>query len=267
MQDFKIFPQILWDEYEEKVMSFDFDIQGSFENLQEAEISTRDFSFYTSVSSVYSSKIEGESIELDSYVKHKRFGIQFLPDYTKKIDDLYLAYTYAQNHELNSKTISNAHKLLSKHIVSKNFQGKHRTSNMFVSTPDGKIEYVAPSGYDVDDEMNKFNSDLKILLEMKMSIYQAFFFASWVHLVFVKIHPYNDGNGRTARLLEKWFLSQKIGYQAWFIRSEENYYKQHNAYYRNLQALGIEYADLNYNLALPFLLMLPNSIHLSIGQS
>jgi Fic family protein len=267
MLDFKIFPQILWDEYEEKVMSLDFDIQEVSENLQEAELSTHDFSFYTSVSSVYSSKIEGESIELDSYVKHKRFGIQFLPDYTKKIDDLYSAYSFAQSHELNKKNISKAHKLLSKHIVSKNFQGKHRTGNMFVSTPNGKIEYVAPNSLDLENEMNQFYSDLKILLEMKMSIPQAFFFASWVHLVFVKIHPYNDGNGRTARLLEKWFLSQKIGHQAWYIRSEEYYYKQHNVYYRNLRGLGIEYAELNFGLALPFLLMLPSSLYLSIEQS
>src|ERR1035437_889003 len=58
-----------------------------FNALKDAEISTNTFSFYTSVSSVFSSKIEGEDIELDSYIKHKKFGIEFLPDYTKKIDD------------------------------------------------------------------------------------------------------------------------------------------------------------------------------------
>ncbi len=60
-------------------------LQAAFDKLTDAELSTADFSFYTSVSSVYSSKIEGEDIELDSYIKHKRFGIEFLPDYTKKI--------------------------------------------------------------------------------------------------------------------------------------------------------------------------------------
>ncbi len=56
----------------------------AFENLTDAEISTDSFSFYRYVSSVFSSKIEGEDIELDSYIKHKKFGIEFLPDYTKK---------------------------------------------------------------------------------------------------------------------------------------------------------------------------------------
>jgi hypothetical protein len=59
-----------------------------------------------SVSSVFSSKIEGENIELDSYIKHKRYGVEFLPDYTKKIDDLYEAYTFAKANELNEKNVS-----------------------------------------------------------------------------------------------------------------------------------------------------------------
>ena len=67
-------------------------LQQAFNQLTDAELSTASFSFYTSVSSVFSSKIEGEDIELDSYIKHKRFGIKFLPDYTKKIDELYYAY-------------------------------------------------------------------------------------------------------------------------------------------------------------------------------
>ncbi len=42
------------------------DLQQKFDNLTDAEISTESFSFYTSVASVFSSKIEGENIELDS---------------------------------------------------------------------------------------------------------------------------------------------------------------------------------------------------------
>lgn len=53
-------------------------LQVAFHALQDAEISTDTFSFYTSVLSVFSGKIEGEDIDLDSYIKHKRFGIEFL---------------------------------------------------------------------------------------------------------------------------------------------------------------------------------------------
>lgn len=235
-------------------------LQDAFDALEDAEISSDTFSFYVSVSSVYSSKIEGEKIELDSYVKHKKFGIEFLPDYTKKIDDLYNAYTFAKSNELNQKNLSEVHKLLSKHIVTKNWQGKYRNQNMYVTTSDGKIEYVAASPYEVEKEMEKFFNDIAILLKVDLTIEEVFFYASFIHLIFVKIHPWIDGNGRTARLLEKWFLAQKLGEKAWYIQSEKMYYSQHHTYYNNIRLLGLEYSELNYKQALPFLLMLPMSL-------
>ena len=174
-------------------------LQKAFDNLNDAEVSTDTFSFYTSVASVFSSKIEGEDIELDSYIKHKKYGISFLPDYTKKIDDLYDAYIFAKHNTLNKSSISRSHVLLSKHIIAKHQQGKLRTQNMYVITPDGKIEYVAASPYEVANEMEKFYNDIKLLLKSELSITETFFFASMIHLVFVKIHPWNDGNGRSAR--------------------------------------------------------------------
>ena len=235
-------------------------LQEAFEALQDAEISTDTFSFYTSVSSVFSSKIEGEDIELDSYIKHKKFGIEFLPDYTKKIDDLYDAYSFAGANELNEKNVSETHKLLGKHIVAKNKQGKFRTRNMYVSTPDGRIEYVAASPFEVETEMKKFFHDVAVLLKADLSMKEVFFYASMIHLVFVKIHPWNDGNGRSARLIEKWFLGEKLGKKAWFVQSEKHYYRQHQTYYKNIRLLGLEYPDLDYKQALPFLLMLPNAL-------
>jgi hypothetical protein len=79
--------------------------------LQDAELSTRNFIFHLASAAVFSSKIEGENIELDSYIKHKRDGIPFLPDYTKKIDDLYEAYVFAQSHPLNEEIVKKAHQM------------------------------------------------------------------------------------------------------------------------------------------------------------
>jgi Fic family protein len=235
-------------------------LQEGFAALQDAELSTETFSFYASVSSVFSSKIEGEDIELDSYIKHKRFGIEFLPDYTKKIDDLYEAYTFAKTHKLNREHIAESHRILSRHLVVKHWQGRFRSQNMYVSTPDGRIEYVAASPFEVGSEMEKLFHDISILLKLALNIEEAFFYASMIHLVFVKIHPWNDGNGRSARLIEKWFLSEKLGKKAWYIQSEKYYYQQRSAYYHNIRLLGIEYPTLDYHQALPFLTMLPRSI-------
>ena len=59
----KIIPINLLGEYHHQVNK---DLDSLFNDLKDAEISTDSFSFYTSVSSVFSSKIEGEEIELDS---------------------------------------------------------------------------------------------------------------------------------------------------------------------------------------------------------
>jgi len=250
----EIIPASLLSAYLEQVPK---DLQANFDALHEAEISTATFSFYTSVASVYSSKIEGEDIELDSYIKHKAMGMEFKPDYTKKIDDLYNAYTFAKQNTLTQQNISKVHTLLAVNFVEESKLGKYRSHNMYVATPDGKIEYVAASPYEVEKEMKKLYNDIAVLLKQNLSIEEVFYYAAFIHLVFVKIHPWNDGNGRSARLIEKWFIAQKLGDKAWFLQSEKMYYNQHNTYYKNLRLLGLEYSDLDYAQALPFLLMLP----------
>ena len=150
--------------------------------------------------------------------------------------------------------------LLSRHLLASQHQGKFRKTNMFVSTPEGKIEYIAAIPGELESEMEKLLMDIDLLLTSELKIVEVFFFASLIHLIFVKIHPFNDGNGRTGRLLEKWFLGLKLGAKGWFIQSEKQYYQQHQTYYNNLRALGLEYPSLDYNKALPFLLMLVTSV-------
>jgi len=236
------------------------DLQANFDALCEAEISTSTFSFYTSVASVFSSKIEGEDIELDSYIKHKAMGMEFNPDYTKKTDDLYNAYTFAKHNALTPENIGKAHVLLAANFVEESKLGKFRLHNMYVATPDGKIEYVAASPYEVEAEMKKLCNDIAFLLKQHLSIEEVLFFAAFIHLVFTKIHPWNDGNGRSARLIEKWFIAQKLGDKSWFLQSEKMYYDQRDTYYKNIRLLGLEYPELDYSEALPFLLMLPKSM-------
>jgi Fic family protein len=247
----------LFDNY---FLKFPNTLKLQFDLLKDAELSTDTFSFYTSVASVFSSKIEGENIELDSYIKHKRDGIAFLPDYTKKIDDLYNAYTFAKTNLFNQKNVTIVHQLLTKNILPKSHQGTYRTQNMYVASDDGKIEYVATLPQQVGEEMEKFYGDLELLLNRETSIEETFYYAAMIHLVFVKIHPWNDGNGRTARLLEKWFLAQKLGEKAWYVQSEKYYYQNHQTYYNNIRILGLEYHELDYSKSIPFLSMLANSV-------
>lgn len=253
----QILPSGLLNHYQQ---DFPKDLHSKFNSLTQNALSNATFDFYTSVSAVFSSKIEGESIDLDSFIKHKTMGVQYNPDYTQKIDDLYEAYLFAQKHTLDENGIQNAHSILTKNILQQSHRGKYRKSNMYVITDDGKIDYVAAEPQDVLKETSKLYHDISILLNESLSREEVFYFASMIHLVFVKIHPYEDGNGRTARLLEKWFLAEKLGAKAWYIPSEKYYYDNHQLYYNNIKRLGIEYPVLDYSKALPFALMLANSV-------
>ena len=255
--DLKIIPTGLLEQFRSH---FPGSARTDFENLSDSELSAETFSFYTSVSAVFSSKIEGEDIDLDSFVKHKKLGINYKTDYTRKIDDLYDAYLFAQANPLSPENLSAAHRLLSKNILPEMQQGRVRKSNMFVLTDEGKIEYVATEPAKLSAELDKLYHDLAILLAADLDLETSFYFAAMLHLIFVKIHPFDDGNGRTARLLEKWFLAQKTGAKAWFLQSEKQYYKQHQNYYTNIRKLGLEYSELDYSQALDFLLMLPASL-------
>ena len=231
-----------------------------FDEMHDSALSIATFSFYISVSAVFSSRIEGEQIAVDSYIKHKRLGAHLLPDYTRKTDDLYDAYLYAQENKLTERNLLHAHTVITRHILQKGQQGKVRTGNMFVLTQDGRIEYVAATPDKVKGEMKKLYADISALLHVPLSFKETLYYGAMIHLVFVKIHPFEDGNGRTGRLLEKWFVAEKLGAKAWFVESEKYYYTHHADYYKNIRRLGLDYEQLDYAQALPFLLMLSASL-------
>jgi Fic family protein len=107
--------------------------------------------------------------------------------------------------------------------------------------------------------MKSFFEEIAALLAASLSLEEVFYFASFIHLRFVHIHPFSDGNGRAARLLEKWFLTQKLGAPFWNVPSEK-YYKENQAGYYNNINLGVNFYELDYSMYLPFLLMLPGCL-------
>ncbi|MDR2467294.1 MAG: Fic family protein, partial [Prevotellaceae bacterium] len=73
------------------------------------------------------------------------------------------------------------------------------------------------------------------------------------------IHPFRDGNGRTARLLEKWFIAAKLGKQFWKIPSEKYYKEKQETYYSSI-SMGANFYTLNYDKCMDFLIMLPHCL-------
>ncbi len=101
--------------------------------------------------------------------------------------------------------------------------------NVITDSLSGKIVYMPPEAKDVPDLMKNLvdwiNEQKDIPIPIKAGI---------VHYQFVTIHPYFDGNGRTARILTTLIL-HKNGYGLKGIYSLEEYYaKNLQGYYEAL---------------------------------
>ncbi|MEM6964745.1 MAG: Fic family protein [Bacteroidota bacterium] len=239
----------------EFVVSVDFNPMVEIKKRKAEQLPVDYFDFYNAVSSVYSSKIEGEEIDFDSFFKHKFLMVNYNPDYTKKSEDLFKAYEFIQNNPLTADNVFEAHNILSEHLLPTQQRGRVRNNPMFVINEEDRIEYVACEPNRVEAALDTFFSKADELVSKNLSVVETFFYAAQIHLVFVKIHPFQDGNGRTARLLEKWFLIMHLGKDAVAVDLEKNYYKNRKHYYDNIRKLGLEYQNLDWSKALDFLKM------------
>ena len=104
---------------------------------------------------------------------------------------------------------------------------EHIVSGMFGRE---KIHYVAPSPERLDDEMEKFLDWFNSREEMSSVIRSAI-----AHFWFISIHPFEDGNGRLARILSDIVLARadKSEFRFYNISSQIN--KDKNRYYDILE--------------------------------
>ena len=229
-----------------------------------SSFTTEDFEYYLIASSLYSSKIEGNTLDANSFFRNR--GNKSFPKKkeVQEIEDLVKAYKFASENNLNKTNFLKIHEILSKTLLPVNLRGKVRKEQVGVrDSKTLKPVYFAVEPQFVNEELSKLFNDISELLKRELSYKEVFYYASMIHLWTAKIHPFMDGNGRSARLLEKWFLVSKLGLSAWSINSEKYYWDNRPDYYQNI-ALGYNYYALYWDRCLPFLLMLPEALKESI---
>jgi Fic family protein len=206
------------------------------------------------ISAIFSSNIEGNSIDINTYFN---FNSSFKNIEEKtEIDDLAKAYEFARSNPLNIANFKKAHSLLSKSSLELFQQGKFKTipNGLFGSM--GLIYLACPPDKTTKEIELLFDSINKLegLTEL-----EAFFYAAYIHMRIAHIHPFVDGNGRMSRLVEKWFMSEKIGNKAWYLNLEQYYFEHRQEYYKNLN-IGPNYEELDYSKSLDFMLMSSKSM-------
>ena len=156
----------------------------------------------------YSTKIEGNRLtqkEVEETI-FKRKVIENRQRDSSEVNAYYKAMNYIEksldeNVAFSEKLIQQTHNLV------ENVKSSYRDGqNAIYDNASGNIVYMPPEAKDVPILM-------KELVEWVNSDSQTprIIVAALVHYQFVTIHPYYDGNGRTARLLTS-FLMRKFGY-------------------------------------------------------
>lgn len=113
----------------------------------------------------------------------------------------------ASNETFTEDDIKSLHKLFYEKIDSEK-AGKYRTSQVIITGSD--VELPKPS------ELESKIKDFILQLPKLKSELHPIEYAAMVHIIFVNIHPFTDGNGRVARLLMNLALLQS-GYNVVII--------------------------------------------------
>jgi Fic family protein len=219
-----------------------------------------DFEYYIISSSLYSSKIEGNTLDANSFFRSRGKKSSPKRKEVEEIENLMEAYKFASENLLTSNNFLKCHSLLATTLLPVKERGVLRKEQIGVrDSVTLKPVYLAVEPEFVNREFTKLFDDIAELANRELSHAAVLYFASMIHLWLAKIHPFGDGNGRAARLLEKWFLATKFGMSAWSVKSEQYYWDNRPAYYENI-SLGFNYYALHWERCVPFLLMLPEAL-------
>lgn len=183
-------------------------------------------------SSVYSANIEGNSLTPDDILAQEQ---QEEKQYERQeIENIISALSYIREKNIpetiDLSYLLQLHKLVMHKLVHPSQAGTFRHEPSAIFDKAGNIVYMTPPPSEVPillkDLLHVINDETSMFPLLK---------APLVHLVFEKIHPFLDGNGRVGRLLLQTILAKHAYHFHWLMSLEEALAQKKLLYYTLLE--------------------------------
>jgi len=169
----------------------------------------------------HSNAIEGSTMNL---AETKQLMVEGKTPMSKRVEEVLAAkntkeaYNFVKSYgrDVNKRFILDIHNLLMTGIMTD--AGKMRKSPVKITG----AQFHPPMPDTLDLEIDRFMEFYRFIRDK----FHPVEVASLIHLKFIEIHPFTDGNGRTGRLLMNFILT-RLGYPPMIVKNEEkrDYYK------------------------------------------
>lgn len=134
----------------------------------------------------------------------------------------YVKQCVAEGRPLDEPTVKDIHALLMENILT---GGVYRNVEVRITG----AGFKPPVPREMYVQVKNFFADLPCKTDLN-----PIELAAWTHAEFVRIHPFEDGNGRTSRMIMNYQLLLS-GFQAVDIKKEDRL-----TYYENLEAYAVQ---------------------------
>ena len=183
-------------------------------------------------------KLQVQKVLRGELVRASDYAIKEVINYKSALD--WIEKRLKQKKELNKKDILTLHNIVMHGLLPKEKVGNWRPGPVYVvETKNSReiIHYTGPAAETVSTHVSEL---LRWLTSNKGNKLHHILIAGLFHFLFVSIHPFSDGNGRTTRLLTMMYLrQQKYGFQG--TLALDGYYLQHQQQYYHALNLGKTY--------------------------
>ena len=175
-------------------------------------------------SSLFSARIEGNPLTIDDFEKESNENEKKIEIYNLKKAAEFINKKIKTQSRISKKMILDLHSIVMNDLNSD--QGRFRTEVSAIFNVAGVAVYMTPPPNQVQILLNRMfnyaNSDTE-----RFPLINAFI----THLIFEKIHPFIDGNGRVGRLLVSSILKSKdknnnfhVSFEEYLDEHKEDYY-------------------------------------------